>query len=279
MQHDFSEFFARYEALVKEVDAVFDRIKAEHGDAVTCEVGCSDCCYALFDLTLVEAMYLNHHFRERFQGLKRTAIMDRADSADREAYKFKRQLFKAGEEGKPASEILAEAARMRIRCPLLNDENQCDMYDKRPVTCRLYGIPTAMGGESRTCGLTNFQEGASYPTVNMEVLQDRLLLLSQAMVDSMNTKHTSLAEVLVPVSMALLNQYDTEYLGIVEPAGSDCQSCDNSQTWTLGGTAEERAAAAQVSCKGCSKEGSCDQSQDGHCPEGGPDTAQAGSLD
>lgn len=269
MQYDFSEFFARYEALVKEVDAVFNRVKAEHSDAVTCSVGCSDCCYALFDLSLVEAMYLNHHFNQRFQGMQRSTILDRADAADRAGYKFKREVFKASEEGKPAAEILADVAKMRIRCPLLNDDNQCDMYDVRPITCRLYGIPTAMGGESRTCGLTHFQEGVSYPTVNVEVIQDKLMLLSQALVDSLNTKHTSLAEVLVPVSMALMNHYDIEYLGIQESDNSACQSCDASHTWTLGGDGSENEASAP-SCSGCHKEGACDQSQNGVCPDGGP---------
>lgn len=270
MHKDFSEFFIRYEALVREVDAVFERVKAEHGDAVTCSVGCCDCCYALFDLSLVEAMYLNHHFRERFQGMERTTILDRADAADRAAYKFKRQIYKASEEGKPAAEILADVAKMRIRCPLLNDDNQCDLYDKRPVTCRLYGIPTAIGGESRTCGLTNFQEGVNYPTVNVEVIQDKLMLLSQALVDSLNTKHASLAEVLVPVSMALMNQYDDEYLGIVQSDDSACQSCDSSHSWTLGEGGEKETQAPGVSCSGCHKEGACDQSQGGVCPDGGP---------
>lgn len=270
MQLDFSEFFSRYETLVKDVDAVFERVREQYADAVACELGCSDCCHALFDLSLIEAMYLNHHFNERFSGLKRTEILDRAGEADRLAYKIKRQLFKASEEGKSASEILAEVARARLRCPLLNDDDQCELYDKRPITCRLYGIPTAIGGESRTCGLSNFEQGQSYPTVNVDVLLDRLMLLSQALVESLNTKHTALSEVLVPVSMALMNNYNEEYLGLAEEEQSACSSCDSSHGWVLGGTEEERKTAAAPGCAGCSKEGACDSSQGGHCPDGGP---------
>jgi len=52
----------------------------------------------------------------------------------------------------------------------------------------------------------------------------------------MPTKYDKLAEVLVPVSMALLTEYDEEYLGIVHPQ-------ENIQTqateWTLGPADEE----------------------------------------
>ena len=51
--------FTAYEALVAEADAVFARVGEMHPDCVTCKPGCSDCCHAMFDLSLVEAMYLN----------------------------------------------------------------------------------------------------------------------------------------------------------------------------------------------------------------------------
>ena len=51
--------FTAYEALVAEADAVFSRVNELHPDCVTCKPGCSDCCHATFDLSLVEAMYLN----------------------------------------------------------------------------------------------------------------------------------------------------------------------------------------------------------------------------
>ena len=54
--------FTAYEALVAEADAVFARVGEMHPDCVTCKPGCSDCCHAMFDLSLVEAMYLNARF-------------------------------------------------------------------------------------------------------------------------------------------------------------------------------------------------------------------------
>lgn len=274
MQDVFSIFFQKYTAIVKEVDAVFENVRAAHPEAVACTLGCSDCCHALFDLPLIEAMYVNKCFNERFQGMARSAILDRASEADRQSYKLKRQIFKASEEGVPSSQLLEQVARMRVRCPLLNEHDQCDLYDVRPVTCRLYGVPTAFGGTAHTCGLSGFEEGKSYPTVNVDKLQDRLMLLSQELVDNLKTRHTSLAEILVPVSMALLNNYDEEYLGIIKDEGA-CAGCDSSHTWALGVTDEESAETAEEGCAGCAVSGSCAQCGSGQCPGDAPPKGDA----
>ena len=36
-----------------------------------------------------------------------------------------------------------EIAATSVRCPLLDEENRCLLYDARPITCRLYGVPKA----------------------------------------------------------------------------------------------------------------------------------------
>ncbi len=265
MQLDFSKFFEEYEKILQEVDAVFERVRQQHPEEVACVEGCSDCCHAMFDLSLIEALYLNHHLYEHFSPMDRDAVLNRADTADREAYKLKRQIFKASEEGQTASQILEQVSKMRVRCPLLNNEDKCDLYEYRPVTCRLYGIPMAIGSESHTCGRSGFDPGKSYVTVRMDKIQDRLLLLSQELVQSIPTRHTQLNEVLVPVSMALLNKYDNEYLGIVEG-----ESCGHMQTFVVGGTQEERDADANelkmADCGSCASASSCNQAGTGECP-------------
>jgi len=51
---DFSKTFERYEALVSEVDKIFVAMQEAHKDCVRCEIYCCDCCYAVFDVTLIE---------------------------------------------------------------------------------------------------------------------------------------------------------------------------------------------------------------------------------
>ncbi|OBQ46312.1 YkgJ family cysteine cluster protein [Halodesulfovibrio spirochaetisodalis] len=218
MKLDFSEFFAQYEALVAEVDSVFNRVADMHSDCITCDTGCSDCCHALFDISLIEALYINHKFLERYPfGEEQSNIVGAANAADRAIYKRKRQLYRDSMKGADPRELLEAMAKERIRCPLLNDENKCLMYEFRPITCRLYGIPTNIGGKAHTCGLSKFEPGKPYPTVSLDTIQDRLGKISLELCKSIKSNYKELPGVFVPVSMALITNYDDEYLGLKAP--------------------------------------------------------------
>ena len=212
---DFSAYFEKYERLVAEVDKIVADVQARHGDCINCGQGCSDCCHAMFDLSLVEALYLNHKFNAAFEGQARSDILDRADKSERENYRIKREAFKLSREGAKSADILAAIAKARVRCPLLDADERCELYAVRPVPCRLYGIPTAFGGQVHTCVKSGFKAGEKYPTVQMDKIQDRLALLSNELARSLRTKHTRLAETYVPLSMAIMNKYDKEYLGLI----------------------------------------------------------------
>ena len=89
---DFSETFEKYEALVAEVDKIFKAMYEAHKDCVRCDLHCSDCCYAIFDLTLVEAVYINYHFNRSLQRPERRKILKRAEKSDRKFYQIKQKL-------------------------------------------------------------------------------------------------------------------------------------------------------------------------------------------
>jgi Fe-S-cluster containining protein len=211
---DFESYFEKYRSLVAQVDAVFKQVQEEYGECVACKVGCSDCCHALFDLTLIEAMFIKHQFDKAIPKEARQKILERANVADRKVYKLKREASKAHQEGKPENEILEDLAKERIRCPVLDEDEKCEMYESRPITCRLYGIPTVIGGQAHTCGLSNFEEGKQYPTVKLDNIQRRLYEISSDLAQAIKSRYPKLAEVLVPLSMALLTDYNDEYLGI-----------------------------------------------------------------
>ncbi|MGM0453432.1 MAG: YkgJ family cysteine cluster protein [Thermodesulfobacteriota bacterium] len=230
MDIDFTPYFEKYEALANKADAVFQRIQAAHPDLVLCEPKCTDCCYALFDLTLVEALYLNYHFKNHFSGQAMEAMLEKANRADRKIYKLKKQAYDATKEGRDEGEVVEEMAKERVRCPLLNDNNLCDLYPHRPIACRVYGVPLSIGGQGRTCGHSGFAPGESYPTVNMDTIHDQLLSISAEFVRSIGSKHVKMGDVLVPVSMALLTTYDEEYLGIsagTKDAEADAEGAAN----------------------------------------------------
>ena len=217
MALDFTEFFKRYEAVINEADQVFGAVRGKYAENVRCQKGCCDCCHALFDLTLVEALYLNGAFNAKFKGKRRNDVLKRADEADRIVHRLKRDAYKAVKEGANAQDILNEMAKAHVRCPLLDDQGLCEMYDERPVTCRIYGVPTAIGGKAHTCGKSAFEKGKAYPTVYLDRIQDKLYALSHELSASLSSRYKGLGEVLVPVSLALLTEYTEEYLGIVTP--------------------------------------------------------------
>ncbi|GBC63800.1 hypothetical protein DENIS_4798 [Desulfonema ishimotonii] len=216
MDIDFTPFFQQYEALLKTADAVFEKVKGEYPECVKCTTGCSDCCNALFDLTLIEALYINQHFNKKFEGkeAEKGQLVEKANRADRQVYKIKKAAYKALEAGTEETEILNSLAAERVRCPLLNDQDQCDLYEYRPITCRFYGIPTAIGGKGHTCGKSAFVKGEQYPSVNLDIIHNRLYQISGELVKAMQSKFVKMGEILVPLSMALLTVYDEEYLGI-----------------------------------------------------------------
>lgn len=217
MDADFSDILARYEALAAEVDAVFGKVKAACQQEVRCEVACADCCHAPFDVTLVEALAINKRFNELHpKGDERFRLTEAANRADREHYRLKHKAWKAHKAGIPDEKIVEDFARERIRCALLSEENRCEMYDARPVTCRLYGAPLNIGGQLRVCGKSGFEPGGKYPAVNIAKLQERLFDLSRQIVERVGGRYDYLAEMLVPVSMAMLTNYDDEFFGLGE---------------------------------------------------------------
>ncbi|WP_165070644.1 YkgJ family cysteine cluster protein [Desulfovibrio sp. ZJ200] len=212
---DLSAVFSRYESLRAEADTLFARVREAQPHCVTCKEGCSDCCHALFDLSLVEAMYLNRAFSRTFEhGPERSAILSRAAETDRRLTRLKRDLFRAEKDGESPEAIMARAAQIKLRCPLLGDDRRCLLYESRPVTCRIYGVPTAIAGQGHVCGFSAFEKGKPYPTVHLDKMQARLEDLSRELAKTVQSRFTELHEVYVPLSMALLTTYDETYLGI-----------------------------------------------------------------
>lgn len=216
MELDFTPYLEQYKAVVKMADEVFKRVKTEYPDCVKCEIKCADCCHALFDMTLIEAIYINSQFNEKFQGRERGPLLERANRADRKVHMIKRKAYKDVQAGKNEADVLMELAGERCRCALLNDDDLCDLYEHRPITCRLYGIPTSVGGVAHTCGQAGFVKGRQYPSVNLDTIQTKLMTISQELAASLKTRYVKMADILMPVSMAMLTDFDPEYLGIID---------------------------------------------------------------
>jgi Fe-S-cluster containining protein len=211
---DLAPYFMKYEALSAAADQVFERVKKQFPDCVRCKEECSDCCHALFDLTLIEALYMNEKFKARFTGEEREALLEKANRADRTIHKLKRQAYHSLQAGQSEDEILTALGAEKVRCPLLNDHDMCELYDHRPITCRLYGIPTSIGGKGRTCSLSKFEGGKAYPTVDIDKIHGRLQEISGELLRDIASANIKLADILMPLSMALMTEFDDAFMGI-----------------------------------------------------------------
>ena len=74
---DLEPIIEKYEALVKQVDEVFEKVRSDYPDCVKCKLECADCCHALFDLSLVEALYVNLKFLETLGDEKNRRFLNR----------------------------------------------------------------------------------------------------------------------------------------------------------------------------------------------------------
>lgn len=211
---DFSKYFTKYESLVKQVDDVFKKVEGEFSDEVNCSNGCSDCCYAIFDLTFIEALYLKHKFNDQFDGKIKHDIITEASDIDRKIYKMKKKIANESKSDKSDLEIIGKLSREKVKCPLLDKSKKCTMYTNRPIACRVSGIPSSSNGFSHICGLSGFDKGKKYPTLNMDVVYKQLYKISTDLVKDINSKHRKMGDILSPVSMALLTDYNEDYLGI-----------------------------------------------------------------
>jgi len=136
------DIFERYGNLLREVDLWFAASLAHHPADIACHQGCSACCRGLFDITLLDALYLRSGFDRLPEGI-RSAVLPRAKVRLDDITECW-PLFSAPWLLNPIPEQEWDAIMPdddEIPCVLLSEEGTCLVYDYRPMTCRLNGIP------------------------------------------------------------------------------------------------------------------------------------------
>lgn len=163
--------FAEYENLVRASDAAFEKVSSRFRERVRCRRGCAECCHAAFGLFLVEAVYIRRMFSALDRRLRRS-VLSRCERAEKEL----ENALQGGKDQGGAAGI--DLSSVRARCPLLSGDLTCCLYEARPITCRVYGIPTRMGESAVVCPVSGFEKGGTYPTFDLGAVQHRLYTLS-----------------------------------------------------------------------------------------------------
>jgi Fe-S-cluster containining protein len=131
-----------YGILLSSVDDWFARCRASSGKDIACAQGCSACCRGLFDITLLDAFYLKQGFDLLPAGVKRPALL--------QAEKRLKELRSIWKDYAPPYILNYRPEEEwdalmpdddRTPCPLLGNNGVCLVYENRPMTCRLHGIP------------------------------------------------------------------------------------------------------------------------------------------
>jgi len=193
-----------YELLADQADRAFEKTKQEYGSSMACELHCSDCCHAVFGLFLIEAANLKQHFDELDINEKKETLM-RCGETERGLKRLEKKLELHGEDREMQFSILA---RERIRCPLLRENNECALYEHRPITCRVYGIPTKIQGRARVCGKAKFEKGFTYPIFDLDGVYRNLYGLSRELLNEAGGKDMEKAGLLISIPRAVTATLD-----------------------------------------------------------------------
>jgi len=194
-----TQLFRSYELLVNKADATFRDVGKKYSDCIKCERRCADCCHAVFGLFFIEAAYLKHHFERLDETSARDALL-RCNNMERDLKRLEIRMQRCEEDPRMQAYVLASE---RIRCPLLDRNLECILYPYRPITCRVYGIPTKIHGEARVCGKAGFQKGKNYPVFDLDALYRDLFSLSQELLRDGGCDDPDRASLLISVSKAI----------------------------------------------------------------------------
>ena len=143
------EILDQYGSLLKEVDAWFAEASAAHPEQIRCGKGCSGCCRALFDITLLDALYLQQGVLKLSETV-RERVLARAElrvAGIRAQWpEFAQPYLLNHRSEEEWQQLMPEDDE--TPCVLLDDTGHCLVYEYRPMTCRLHGLPLIdVGGE------------------------------------------------------------------------------------------------------------------------------------
>jgi Fe-S-cluster containining protein len=142
--------------LVQIMDAALADAARRAGDWLACRIGCTQCCHGAFAINALDAARL----RAGMDSLRET-------DPDRAAEVARRAQAWVGEHGpafpgdlqtgvlgtSPTDQERFEEFANDAACPALDPATgRCDVYEWRPMTCRVFGPPVRVGdGEALGC--------------------------------------------------------------------------------------------------------------------------------
>ena len=142
------QLLQNYRQLIEEIDRWFSVCIKQFPDQIKCTRGCAACCRGLFEISLLDAALLQQGFRQLPPDLQQKPLSKAKKKLEelqkqwpdlRHPYILNRLSHRDWEE-MPEDDPTP--------CPLLGEDGACLVYDHRPLTCRLHGLPNVdLSGE------------------------------------------------------------------------------------------------------------------------------------
>ena len=148
---------AKDQKLIQIVDAALADVTRRSGDWLACRLGCTQCCIGPFAINQLDAFRL----RKGLEGLanRDPELAARVRERAREAVARLAPEFPGDpvtgvlDEGEEAEQRFADFANDEP-CPALDPETgACELYESRPMTCRVFGPPVRSEGGLGVCEL------------------------------------------------------------------------------------------------------------------------------
>ncbi|MBU1404091.1 MAG: dual specificity protein phosphatase family protein [Proteobacteria bacterium] len=132
---DLNAFFGEYEALIREVEEKAAAAGHPPGSANHCGLNSDGCCRHYFEMTLIEAVFLNNRINRHLTSSQRQEVIARAVEVARRLRLVAGQVSAEETEEDIARIYAAEG----LLCPLSIGKN-CLLYEFRPLRCRTWGL-------------------------------------------------------------------------------------------------------------------------------------------
>lgn len=163
------------QVLVQIVDSALADATRRSGSWLLCKAGCTQCCVGVFPISQLDAWRLRRGLAElqSREPARAERIRTRArDAVGRLAANFP---------GDPVSGVLYEGEEAERQfsifaddevCPVLDPETgKCDLYESRPITCRVFGPPVRSEDGLGVCELC-FQGATEKEIASCEIRPD-----------------------------------------------------------------------------------------------------------
>jgi Fe-S-cluster containining protein len=131
-----------YRALLGEIDAWFETCQqAAPPGLLACRQGCGACCRGLFDITLLDAFLLREGFAQLSSATQKQVLARCRPRLAELQTRWPELQPPYLLNPLPDDSWTAMPEGDETPCPLLGDDGLCLVYESRPMTCRLHGLP------------------------------------------------------------------------------------------------------------------------------------------